>query len=105
MKLGRCPMRFALVVCAALLTSCTQFATVKNALIGVMDGADDVVALPDAGPPEAADSSVETVEDEGDYLTFVQSLMAESAKLSDSEPDAARATRAATAWRGGAEEE
>lgn len=114
MELNRCATRFALAVCAVLLASCTQLSAVRDAVTGVIDAvAEDVAGPRDADAPEAVDpvdpvdpvdQGTDTGLGEGGYQSFVQGLMAESAELSDSTPSAARATRAATTWRGAGEE-
>ena len=98
MALRHCAGALALVVYAAMLASCAQLSAVRNALFDDDSDADAQQAerLPD--PPENTPKDGEQT----DYVTFVQEVMAESAKLGDRATPAAKATRAATAWRGAA---
>ena len=95
----QCAGRLGLIVCTAMLASCAQLAAVRNALFDADSDADagarQAERLPD--PPEDTAKTGET-----DYVTFVQEVMAESAKLTERPSRAAKATRAATAWRGAA---
>ena len=91
----RCAATLGLVVCAAMLSSCAQLSAVRNALLdaGADAGARLTARLPDP-PEDTAKAGGDT-----DYVTFVQTVMAESAKLTERTSRAAKATRAATAWR------
>ena len=98
MALRHCAGALGLIVCAAMLASCAQLSAVRNALFDDDSDAGEgqAVRLPD--PP----AHTPKADGQTDYVTFVQEVMAESAKLGDRATPAAKATRAATAWRGAA---